>query len=333
MAQQTFCAAAAIAGPHLRKNCPQLLLEKRVVEADKMHASGNSDFAAMLDRQAPGNAHYSLGDASEPIVVANRHAPAHEFINPGTPHLCVMVVPHYRLTQALFDLGTGLRDHFCPEPQPVHVLPPDSAYRWTVNGSSMTVMLALPMAEVRSVLAELEYPDPMNALWSVMDRGFVEPMAYEIVLRLWALAKANKRCPALLLQSHMTCLLHALVVRGNTQPRRVSQTAGLNSAQLSSVIEMLEARMEEDLTLEELAAACGMTRFHFSRLFRQSTGYAPYRYLVIRRIEKARGLLLATDEAVSQIGVAVGFVDPGHFSRTFTRHVGVSPQRFRASAR
>lgn len=297
-----------------------------------MNLSGCSNFTTMLDREAPGNVHYQLSPTGNSSVLAHRHAPAHEFTNPGTSHLAVMVVPHYQLTQALFDLGSGWRDHFCPEPQPVHVLPPDTAYRWTVNGRSTVVILALPMIEVRTTLEELDVCDPMEKLSLVMDRGFVEPLVYEIVMRLWAHTKADAQCPALLLQSQTTCVLHALVARGSS--RRVSsRSCGLGKAQLATAIELIEARLDEDLSLDELAASCSMSRFHFSRMFRQSTGYAPYQYVLRRRIEKARALLISTKDGIAEIGLAVGFVDAGHFSRTFARHIGLSPQRFRAAAR
>ena len=296
-----------------------------------MHTPSHSNFAAMLDREAPGNIHCHLGGDRTSSLLAHRHAPAHEFVNPGTPDLAVMVVPHYRLTQALFDLGTGWRDHFCPEPQPVHVLPPDTPYRWAVNGSSTIVMLAMPMPEVHAVLSQFDTANPMQKLWSVMDRGFVEPMVYEIMMRLWAHTKVDRVCPPLLLQSQTTCLLHALVTRGGTR-HASSHPSGLGKAQLAAALEMIEARLDDDLTLDELATGCKLSRFHFARQFRQSTGYAPYQYLLRRRIEKARVLLSSTDDGVGDTGIAVGYRDAAHFSRTFARHMGLSPQHYRAAA-
>lgn len=294
-----------------------------------MLKAGETDFADMLDRQAPGCVHHRLGARERSIVLAHRNAPAHEFSNPGTPHLGVMVVPHYQLTQARFDLGTGWREHFCPEPQPVHVLPPNTAYRWAVNGPSTIVMLALPMSDVQSVCSELDASDPMDKLWAVMDRGFVDPLVYELIMRLWAFTKSDRVCPPLLLQSHMTCMLHALLTRGGTTSAAMGHSAGLSKSKLKAVLEVMEARLDDDVGLDELAAVCAMTRYHFGRQFRQSTGYAPYQYLLRRRIEKARALLVSTDDGIGDIGLAVGFGDAGHFSRTFTRHVGLSPQRYR----
>jgi AraC family transcriptional regulator len=286
----------------------------------------------MLQQQAHGGACHVLpaGDDS-PLVLAHCQAPAHEFHNPGTAHLGVMVVPHCRATQALFDLGNGWRDHFCPEPLSVHVLPPDTDYRWTVNGASTTVILALPIQEVREVLDELELADPMQRLWSVMDRGFVDPMVYELVMRLWGQVRLTAACPELLRQSYIACILHALAARGSA--RRVASDRGLSKTQLSAVLELIDQRLADTLTLDELASACRMSRFHFIRQFRLTTGQTPYQYLLRQRIEKARALLAGTALGVAHIGATVGFPDPAHFSRAFARHVGLSPQRYRAALR
>jgi len=107
----------------------------------------------------------------------------------------------------------------------------------------------------------------------------------------------------------------------------------LSRAQLAAVIELIDARIDGELSLDELAGVCDMSRFHFTRLFRQSTGHAPYQYVLGRRIEKARVLLVSTEDAISDIGTAVGFGDASNFSRTFSRRVGISPLRYRAAAR
>ncbi|MDN8616274.1 AraC family transcriptional regulator [Variovorax ginsengisoli] len=267
------------------------------------------------------------------VIVANRYAPAHEFLNPGTPDLMVMAVPQFRVTEALFNLGTGWRDHFCSEPQPLHVLPPDTPYAWRVNGKSLTVMFAFPMTDVYAILKELDAPDPMSSLWAVMDRGFIDPMVYEIIMRLWMRTKAQEPCSTLLLQSYQVAILSALTGRGGARSADSKVRTGLSTNKLNAVLDLIEARLGDDLGLPELAGLCEMSRFHFVRLFRQSTGYTPYHYLLLRRLEKARVLLISSTMPVAEVALEAGFGDAGHFSRTFARHMGTSPQRFRASVR
>lgn len=285
--------------------------------------------AAMLQSKAPGSVCLPLGRDDNAVLLAHRHAPAHEFFNPGSPCLQILAVPFFQCTEALLDLGDGWRDHFCPAPQPLYVLPADTAYRWRVNGTAMTVTLAIPIDTVERLFDELDLPGATARLVPLLGRGFVDPLVYESVMRLWALARFGGACPALLLQSHLACMLHALGVRataGSTVPAR---TAGLSRLQLGAVLALMDERIADALTLDELADACRLSRFHFVRQFRQATGHSPYHYLQCRRVERARALLTSTRLPVAHIGSAVGFPEPSHFSRTFARHVGMSPLHYR----
>ena len=291
-------------------------------------------FASMLDRQAPGSRHATLRAGSGRLVtVAHRLARAHEFVNPGTPDLLIMAVPDYRLTQALFDLGDGPRDHFCPDPRPVHLLPADTPYRWTVNGASVTVMLAVPSAEVSAILDELAIDRPLARLNRLTDRGFVEPVVHELVMRAWAQARLDPDCAPLLVQGWLVTALHALASRAAARPVPREGGAGLAPARLRAVHDTIEARLHEDLGLDDLAAACGLSRWHFLRAFRAATGHTPYRYLMRRRIERARTLLAAGAGSVEEVAHRTGFADAAHFSRSFAREVGLPPSAYRRAVR
>lgn len=84
-----------------------------------------------------------------------------------------------------------------------------------------------------------------------------------------------------------------------------------------------------DLDLDEIAAQANLSTFHFLRLFRMTFKKTPHRYLVERRIEKARGLLASTDMRVTDICFEVGFESLGSFSTLFRKCVGQSPAEYR----
>ena len=90
----------------------------------------------------------------------------------------------------------------------------------------------------------------------------------------------------------------------------------------------MEDNLGNNFTLAELASAVGMSRFHFSRLFRESTGESPMGYALRLRIERAKAMLLQSDRRMSEIAVTLGFFDQSHFSRTFRRMTGISPGRY-----
>jgi AraC family transcriptional regulator len=109
------------------------------------------------------------------------------------------------------------------------------------------------------------------------------------------------------------------------------QPAGrLDRVLLERVTALIDARLGETLTLGDLAGAAGLSPFHFARVFRATTGMAPHQFVTMRRMERAKTLLLATALSVEQIAFGLGFSNLSHFRRTFRRYTGFAPSDLRA---
>ena len=104
---------------------------------------------------------------------------------------------------------------------------------------------------------------------------------------------------------------------------------------LRRVLEHIDANRHRALPLSELSALAHMSAFHFARLFKQSTGLSPHRFVIGRRIERAKELLV-TDSAsiasIASIAQAVGFRTSSHFTTVFHRATGVTPSAYRSAA-
>jgi AraC family transcriptional regulator len=107
------------------------------------------------------------------------------------------------------------------------------------------------------------------------------------------------------------------------------RAGGLAGATVDRVTELVEARLPEVLTLDDLAAVARLSPYHFSRAFRASTGLAPYAFVTARRMDRARLLLGTTGRTVEEVAAGVGFTNLSHFRRTFRRHHGVPPSAAR----
>jgi AraC-like DNA-binding protein len=94
--------------------------------------------------------------------------------------------------------------------------------------------------------------------------------------------------------------------------------------------DLADARYFEPLGVDDLAAAAGLSRAHFSREFRRAFGDSPHGYLLTRRLERAAALLRGTDHSVAEICVAVGLSSVGSFTTSFKRMFGSSPTAYRA---
>lgn len=95
--------------------------------------------------------------------------------------------------------------------------------------------------------------------------------------------------------------------------------------------DLADARYFEALDVDDLAAAAGLSRAHFSREFRRTFGVSPHAYLLTRRLERAAALLRNTDRTVAEICLDVGLTSVGSFTTSFKRAHGMSPTAYRAT--
>src|SRR6201984_3059653 len=104
---------------------------------------------------------------------------------------------------------------------------------------------------------------------------------------------------------------------------------GLAKVSLERVLEFVSAHLSDEIRLETLASIAGMSRHHFSELFRRSTGVSPHQYVIGQRVERGKRMLRDTDLSILEIGLATGFADQSHFTKTFQRIARVTPRDYR----
>lgn len=102
---------------------------------------------------------------------------------------------------------------------------------------------------------------------------------------------------------------------------------------LRRVLSYIDAHPDRKLTLNELAAAACLSRYHLSHRFKQVMGVGPCRYTLLRRIEHAKILLWRGDAPIALIAAEVGFADQSRFAATFRKETGFTPRQFRAASR
>ncbi|MDQ6679370.1 MAG: AraC family transcriptional regulator [Pseudomonadota bacterium] len=128
-----------------------------------------------------------------------------------------------------------------------------------------------------------------------------------------------------LLESFLVRLAQSHASRGSGgDPRMVA----LAPHRLQRVLDFLEANLDQDVSLADLGGAAGTSQFHFSHAFHVAAGCSPYRYLLNRRIEFAKVLLLATSESLASVSSKCGFRSKRQFGVAFKRRVGVGPKHF-----
>lgn len=104
----------------------------------------------------------------------------------------------------------------------------------------------------------------------------------------------------------------------------------MHASALKRLEDFIQSNLAEPLDLDSLAAVVGCTRFHFARLFRATVGVSPHRYVVRRRLQRARSLLRVGEDSLAQVAAATGFSDQSHLSNWIRRVYGTTPMRLAA---
>lgn len=106
-------------------------------------------------------------------------------------------------------------------------------------------------------------------------------------------------------------------------------TPSLPAYKLKRVTELMAQHLANDLSLDQLAAHAGLSKFHFERLFKRATGLSPSRYQIELRLNEARRLLRETKKSILTVALEVGYTNPSHFAKLFRRETGLAPSEYR----
>ena len=161
-------------------------------------------------------------------------------------------------------------------------------------------------------------------------RKFADPRLSAMVAAVHAEMVAGFPSGRLFLDSVEQAMAVTLV-NGHAVRHRPVQICrgGLGSARLRRIKELVRAKMEDDLSLEDMAQSVGLSTAHFARMFRKSTGETPHQFVLRQRLERAKSMLRAPDARVLDVAVACGFKTQQHFAQVFRDLWGVSPTDYR----
>src|SRR5262249_35382740 len=159
----------------------------------------------------------------------------------------------------------------------------------------------------------------------------VDPRVGALVAAVNAERIAGFPSGRLFLDSVEQALALALVDSYAVRPRsRRKYRGGLGPARLRTIKELVHAKMEDELTLIEMAQSVSLTPAYFSRMFRKSTGETPHEFVLRQRVERAKTMLREKQKRVLDVAVACGFKTQQHFARVFRRICGTSPREYRS---
>jgi AraC family transcriptional regulator len=130
-------------------------------------------------------------------------------------------------------------------------------------------------------------------------------------------------------------VLAVQLIRHISTPRKPEglRDGRLPRTKLRAILEYVEEHLDAGPTLGQMAAVARRSPYHFARQPGGGPELPPHRYVIARRVERARQLLQGGDLSLAEVAAHVGFSDQSQLTRHFKRHVGVTPGQFRAPAR
>ena len=124
-------------------------------------------------------------------------------------------------------------------------------------------------------------------------------------------------------------LLQPGILAPTTQSIGPSAKGRLDRRRLFRVLDYIDRHLEGDLTLDSIASVACLSRFHFARAFKKAVGQSPLRYVIARRLERAKVLLIEGEAPLVEIALALRFSSQANFTRAFRQSTGLAPGQYR----
>jgi AraC family transcriptional regulator len=186
-----------------------------------------------------------------------------------------------------------------------------------------TLVVYVPQAALDEITFAHQAPRVDRLVWP---QGVYDSVVHHLGQTLLSSLEQPHRTPKIFLDHVLQALnCHFVNSYGGTSLSAPQFRGGLSSLQMRRATELLEAHLDGNIALEQVAEACELSVSHFARAFKQSFRTPPYRWLIERRVDRARELMTKTRLPLADIAIQCGFADQSALNRSFKRIHGVTP--------
>jgi AraC family transcriptional regulator len=256
------------------------------------------------------------------------HGALHDVVEPMAEHV-IMTYPAgsqrlERRTGKSVAIGTA-------RPGVVTVIPAGSTSRWDIHQPMNVVQLYLPRATLERVSGEADKVEPGDLLERT---AHPDPTTSRLLMSAADFLDGRRPLDALFRQQ-LTDLLTTRLLAAHAGSSTTFQpaTGGLSPKVLCRAIERLRSDSDADVSLAALAADAGLSRFHFCRAFKESTGLSPHAWLRQHQLDQAMNMLRDTDASVVSVAAALGYSSQTAFAAAFRKLTGETPSTWRRRVR
>lgn len=267
-------------------------------------------------------------DSTNGAIAHWKHGALHDVVEPMTHHV-IMTYPTgvqrlERRTGKSVAIGTARSGV-------VTIIPAGSSARWDIPGAVDVIQLYLPQTTLERVGREADVPSPGHLLERT---GHPDPVTSGLLMSAADVLGGNALLDALFRQQ-LTDLVATRILAAHTGTPIMFEpiTGGLSARALQRAIERLRSDSDADISLAKLASDAGLSRFHFCRAFKESTGLSPHAWLRQQRLERAMNMLRDTDVSIELVAVELGYASQTAFAAAFKKLTGETPSDWRRRMR
>lgn len=289
--------------------------ERPAADVEMARVLGTAPFRMALDSSGAGIAHW-------------KHEPLHDVVAPMSSHVIMAYNGSVQRVERRSGQSVAIGTF---RPGVVIVIPEGSTSRWDIPKPVDVVQLYLPQTTLSRVADEAEAGSPAELLERT---AHPDPVTSRLLLSAADVLEGNEALDTLFRQQLMDLLATRLLAAHTGSPSTNAPTrGGLAPKTLLRAIERLRSDSDADVSLAALATEAGLSRFHFCRAFKDSTGLSPHAWLRQHRFEQAMDMLRDSGTSVVSIAAALGYSSQTAFAAAFRKMSGESPSDWRRHSR
>lgn len=294
-----------------------------------MTVHGQASFAHLHSKGRHASYMRAMKSPGGILDLLDLHRPPGDMSRPALPDL-VLMEDMLGCRRVRADLGGGRFDGTTAKGA-LALAAPNFATTVINDDRHQLRSLAFPLAQWQGMLDEASDGRFSFDTSCAYGQVFDSPAIRSALRRLWTLCE-DEGAPSRLLARAAGCEILAELCRLGGAPFAPTK-GGLAPWAERRCLELMRARLSEDISLDEMAAEAQLSSFHFARMFKQSLGVPPRVYLTRLRVEKACELLKQTDLSITEIALDVGYSSNQVLARVFLRHMRMSPSDYRRAVR
>ncbi|MBV8729821.1 MAG: helix-turn-helix transcriptional regulator [Acidobacteriia bacterium] len=235
-----------------------------------------------------------------------------------------------RPTEVMRKISGSAAERALIGPRRICLTPGSAVAQWQHQGHPEILQVYLRQSIYDSAVAEMYGCDVAEA--EIVPRfAMTDPLLEQLAIAIAGSLREGTAEDGLYIDT-LAQMIGAHLARHHStrsKPPRMPSIQRISGWRIRRLVEYIEENLGGDLSLERMAAEVNVSPLYLARAFKTAVGESPHRYVLQRRLERAKHLLRGTDIPIVDIALTVGFSSQSHLSNWFLRQVGVSPAVYR----